>query len=149
MIKANSKKNTQRVYLNLIQQEVYFRNPEILTSNPGKKASKTYYELKEVIQADGSRIEKLVEVDYPISAESVKSYVESTDYKRNLEQAFNAPPKGRNLGDVVDMQKLLSMDKQQILEVYNQLGERIKAVSAKNSTNVVDNSNKEVNNNEK
>lgn len=103
-------KKSKRVVMNLIQAEVYANNPELLTGKVGARSSTDYYELR--ARVGGNAVyEELVKVPYPVTPESVSSYENSTDYKRDVESAVNSPARGTNLGDVVDMQRILSMDR--------------------------------------
>lgn len=68
----------------------------------------TYFELQ-TKEAPNGLIQELVEVEYPITPESVKSFVEDTDYKKNPE-LLQANAGRKNLGDVTSMQDLQKMD---------------------------------------
>lgn len=69
---------------------------------------KTYLELQKR-EENNSIIEELVEVDYPITPDYVKSFVEETDYKKNPDNLLTNAGK-TNLGDVTELQRLQSMD---------------------------------------
>lgn len=68
----------------------------------------TYFELQ-TKEAPNGIVQELVEVEYPITPESVKSFVEETDYKKNPE-LLQANAGRKNLGDVTAMQDLQKLD---------------------------------------
>ena len=115
---------------NLVMADLYAYRPE-----PVKGLSQDkYYELVEVIQPDGSRKEKLVKQDYPITAEYVKSFEQSADYKLDVDGAIAAGHSGKNLGDVTALQELYAMDSAAVEEYakrLNQAAEVLKAAKAK------------------
>lgn len=104
----------QRTPLNLIQAECYSRHPHVLTGldKPNESPQK-YYELRTIETSDGF-VEKLVEVDYPITREYVNSFAESADYHSDIAAAMAAPAPGPNLGDLTSIQDLLAMDMQSL-----------------------------------
>lgn len=118
-----------KVRLNLLQQEVYTFNPEMLTDrqlfNEDKKTPKKYFELVEQTQKDGSIIEKLVECDYPITSDYVKSFESSANPKNDIVSAMSQPHK-QGLGDITALQELLSMDTSKIRENLEHI-EKVKA----------------------
>lgn len=131
------KNQTKKVRLNIIQAEVYARNPQILTGVNGKRSDSVYYELRE--RAQGNAIfNELVPVPYPVTAESVNSFETSTDYKRDIESAMNMPARGVNLGDVVDMQRIMSMDRSEAQKLIGELNAKI--LAGKTVQTVVDKS---------
>lgn len=81
-------------------------------------ATEKYYELREETTENGIE-HKLVEVDYPITAESVKSYVDSTNYK--LDPFGNLAAPRKNLGDVTESQKVMRMDTAEARAMYERL----------------------------
>lgn len=102
---------------NLVMADLYAYRPE-----PVKGLSQDkYFELVEVEQEDGSRIEKLVEQDYPITADYVKSFEQSADYKLDVDGAIAAGHSGKNLGDVTALQELYAMDSAAIEEYAKRL----------------------------
>ena len=120
------KNQTKKVRLNIIQAEVYARNPQILTGVNGKRSDTTYYELREHVKGNATYNE-LVAVPYPVTAESVNSFEMSTDYKRDVESAMNMPARGVNLGDIVDMQRVMTMDKSEAQKLIGELNAKILA----------------------
>ena len=73
-----------------------------------------YYDLVEVEREDGSRIEKLIEQDYPITPEYVKSFEQSADYRLDVDGAIANGHGRKNLGDVSRVQSLYNMDTAEI-----------------------------------
>lgn len=62
----------------------------------------------------GKRSEQIVEREYPITPESVKSYAEAADYRRDpVTAAMTAKPR-TNLGDIRQMQDISKMDTVQL-----------------------------------
>lgn len=119
-----TKNKSKRVVFNLIQAEVYAQNPELLTGKKGVKSPVSYVELRERV-AGNAVFEELVEVPYPVTPESVASFEASTDYKRDIESAMNAPARGVNLGDIVDMQRVMAMDKEEAQKLVASLNQKI------------------------
>lgn len=100
------KKNpVRKVRCNLLQAEVYVRYPVCLID--GVRVKK-YCELQEQPCSNGI-VEDYVSVDYPITPDSVNSYADSSDYKKNPEVISQAVPR-QNLGDISELQKVLSHD---------------------------------------
>lgn len=141
------KKNPKctKVRLNLLQQEVYTFNPEMLTDrqlfNEDKKTPKKYFELVEQTQKDGSIIEKLVECDYPITSDYVKSFESSANPKNDIVSAMSQPHK-QGLGDITALQELLSMDTSKIRENLEHI-EKVKAEYLKAKSQPKENNEKE------
>lgn len=100
------KEKCTRVRCNLLQAEVYVRFP-VRVCGDGSTCRK-YVELQEVPTQNGVT-EHYVEMDYPITAESVNSYADSADYRKNPEVIRQAVPR-QNLGDISEVQKLLRED---------------------------------------
>lgn len=116
-----------------ITKKIRYVNPIESVDFDYKKS--TYYELQE-IQTDTGIVQELVEVEYPVTPESVQSYVDSTNFKRDLD-ASTAQSGGQNLGDVTDLQDLLSLDKtelnarlEKLKEVQNAVVEQLKKVES-------------------
>lgn len=88
---------------------------------------KTYYVCARVRdEQTGKRSEQVVEREYPITPESVKSYAEAADYHRDpVTAAMTAKPR-TNLGDIRGMQDVSKMDTAQL----NALQQRYRAAMA-------------------
>ncbi len=113
----------ERKYLPLLQAEVYVRFP-VRVGADGKKETK-YTELQRTPAKNGI-IENYVEVDYPVTADSLNSYADSVDYRKNPDVVTRAVPR-QNLGDVTEMQKIAGMDS----GALQALADKMKAASAK------------------
>lgn len=112
----SAKKNpTRRVRCNLLEAEVYVRYPVCLIDG---KPVRQYCELQEIPCANGV-IENYVAVDYPITPESVNSYADSADYKKNPDIVMQAVPR-QNLGDISEVQKVLANDMSAMREMLAQ-----------------------------
>lgn len=115
------KKETKRVRCNLLQAEIYVRSPECcIDCKSPQKSKDTYFELREKLVKNGT-VQELVEVDYPITPESVKSYAAAADYRNDVNAALAAEPRGNNLGDLTAVQELLSSDTEKARALYQNL----------------------------
>lgn len=85
-----------------------------------------YYSSLEKKQLPNGVVYNLEEVEYPITSESVTSYVESSDYHRDPLAAIAAAPKRVNLGDITEVQDFIQKNPQDALRVYRQVGEQLK-----------------------
>lgn len=110
----------EKVRVNLLIADIYACEP-IRCS----QASKVYQELVEVVQPDGSVIEKLVERPYDITPEYVKSFEQSADYRLDPNGAVANAPKRNNLGDITAIQNISNMDSSALAE----LGQKMLAAS--------------------
>lgn len=124
------KKNTcSRVKCNLLQAEVYVRFP-VRVCGDGTKCRR-YVELQEIPTQNGV-VEHYVELDYPITAESVNSYADSADYRKNPEVIRQAVPR-QNLGDISEVQKLLREDMSALRDIAirsQEIMDKLQQVSA-------------------
>lgn len=130
MSKQQLKIKPKKLPTNLVMADLVAYRPEPVKGLSQEK----YFELVEVEQEDGSRIEKLVEQDYPITADYVKSFEQSADYKLDVDGAIAAGHSGKNLGDVTALQELYTMDSAAVEEYakrLNQAAEVLKAAKAK------------------
>lgn len=141
-----NKGTVKKIRCNLLEAEVYIRYPVCIIDG---KPVRRYCELQETPCKNGV-IENYVQVDYPVTPESVNSYADSADYKKNPEVVTKAVPR-QNLGDVTELQKVLSQDMsamrdmlQRSQEVVKKLEEFNKITPAPDPTDGVD---KEVENN--
>lgn len=106
-----------------LMRNCYLSDASDAFDNANSYATEKYYELRETTTQNGIE-HKLVEVDYPITEESVKSYVDSTNYKLDPFGALRAPR--QNLGDVTETQNIMRMDVSEARALY----ERLKGVFA-------------------
>lgn len=123
-------KKLSRVPMNLLSATIYARNVEPL-SGARKQViqGKKYYELRNIATEDGV-IQKMVEVDYPITPDYVKSFEQSANYKNDLETARNMQPSGTNLGDITALQELVKMEKSAVDELVNRLSNAEKILAS-------------------
>ena len=109
----NKKQNpTRKVRCNLLEAQVYVRFPVCLIDG---KPVKKYCELQEMPCSNGI-FENYAQVDYPINAESVNSYADTADYKKNPDIVTQAVPR-QNLGDISELQKVLANDMSALREM--------------------------------
>lgn len=93
-----------------------------------------YYELRRTVVSDGIK-EELIEVDYPITSDYVNSFSDSADYKKDIPGAIAGSDTSRkNLGDVVDMQRVLSMDSESAKKLAQNLRNVAVALEQKQKT---------------
>lgn len=113
----------RKVKSNLLLQDCFLRDVRTahdLNTDAHKK--KIYHELQRKT-VDNGVVEELVEVDYPITPESVKSYSVSCDYRNDPAGAILRGSKGKNLGDVRDTQRVLNLDSPAAQSLYQHLKE--------------------------
>lgn len=125
--------DVQPVPLNLIHGQYTSRRHKIDKGIISQPAMKTYYELRE-IQTDDGYVEKLVEVDYPITPDYVKSFANSSDYRNDIERAMNEPARGVNMGDMTNLQDIVNMDMTAVKDLQAKLAERAKQLQATQET---------------
>lgn len=118
-----------RVRINLIQQNVYVSESLPAQSVHHSSVPETYPELVQKTVANGIQ-ESIEHIPYPHTPERLKSYVDSTSYKTDLQSAVNAPARGVNLGDVTAMQELSRMGNDQIDALFDRIKEAVKAKNA-------------------
>lgn len=112
---------------NLIKQNCFIR--ECVRSDSSLSVPSSYVSCDEVTESDGIKIQ-YTEHDYPITPDSVNSYVDSSDYRRDPVGAVARGHHLRNLGDVSAMQEVSNMDMQSARVLYNTLS---KVFSSKSS----------------
>ena len=127
-----SKKDDSQVVINCLKQNCYVRcvTPLAVKSQSDKVGS--YYELQEKQFPNGFCYE-LVECDYPITKESVKSYESSTNYKTDLDGALRTNKK--NLGDITQVQQLMQDDARKFFETYNRVAAQLAEYQASQNAN--------------
>lgn len=113
------KKEFTRVNCNLLQADIYARNAQIC-GTCSHNYNATYKELRTLDTPTGIR-QVLVDVPYPVTPESVKSYAVSADYRNDPAAAMAMPAPSANLGDLTDVQKVLSADMESARALYSNL----------------------------
>lgn len=83
-----------------------------------KHETQKHYFSMERVSKDRGFSDEIIKKDYPITSESVSSYAESADYKRDPIGAIANAPKRQNLGDVTQVQEFLAGDPMQALRVF-------------------------------
>lgn len=130
---------TNRLQSNLLQQNVYVRDcVESPVDLRRGFIPCTYFSLDQVVQDDGVK-EVLTEHEYPVTPESVNSYVSSCDYRLDPAGAIAGSVKRQNLGDVRAMQDVSKMDADQAQALLSSLQARLAVLqsSAKIDENIV------------
>lgn len=122
----------RKVKFNLIQQNVYVReNASEVVEDKQNYGVKTYESIDEVVTSDGVELRRTVQ-EYPITPESVNSYIESSNYKNNIEQALNASPRGQNIGDVAALQDIIASNPQAVADFFKQAVDKMNAQKVEN-----------------
>lgn len=128
---------TARVRSNLLQQDCYVRDCSLKSDVIGVRSSSEYLTLNEKVTQTGLT-QEVVSVPYPITPQSVNSYVESCDYRRDPLGAIMRGGSRVNLGDVTALQDVSSMDAGQARDLYVQLQARFAQSQNVVSQNVVE-----------
>lgn len=137
-----TKKEFNRVNCNLLQAEIYARNAQMCVPCVHNYSGKKYNELRNVDVANGIA-QVPVEVPYPITPDSVKSYAASADYRNDPAAAMAMQPPAPNLGDLTDVQKVLSADMESARELYANLKQVFESAAAAKSATETATENKE------
>lgn len=98
-----------------------------------KTDNKKYISLERINKGRGFS-DELIEKDYPITSESVSSYAEGSDYRRDPLGAIANAPRRQNLGDVTQVQDFLANDPMQALRVFESVLKAINEKSRENKT---------------
>lgn len=117
------------VRINLIQQNVYVSEALPPQKVHHSSVPDTYPEMTQETVSNGIK-EVIKDVPYPHTPDRLKSYVDSTSYKTDLQSAINAPARGMNLGDVTAMQELSRMGNDQIDALFDRIRDAVKAKNA-------------------
>ena len=99
----------KKVHSNIIAQDCYIRDVTPKVVKKSEYAVRHFASLVEVSDSVGVHYD-LRDFDYPITPESVKSYVDSTDYKKDPAAAIAAGSRGVNLGDITELQRVTNSD---------------------------------------
>lgn len=130
---AKTKKNdNSQVVVNCLKQNCYVRCVTPFATQRAIKSPKTYFELQEKQLSNGF-VYDLVECDYPITKESVKSYESSTNYKTDLDGALRTNKK--NLGDISQVQQVMQDDARKFFETYNRVAAQLAEYQASQKAN--------------
>ena len=135
----------EKVCCNLMMVDMYAYNPTIIGKANSKKADKTYYELQTIETSNGF-VEKLVEVDYPITKEYVASFEQSANYKNDIDGAIANGTNAPNLGDITAYQDALKMDTELISSLADRLKKANELLAQKQTQTQTEAKKEEVNN---
>ena len=125
------KKDDNQVTINCLKQNCYVRCFTPLAIKGQSNKPEKYFELQEKQLPNGFCYE-LVECDYPITKESVKSYESSTNYKTDLDGALRTNKK--NLGDISQVQQVMQDDARKFFETYNRVAAQLAEYQATRET---------------
>lgn len=84
------------------------------------KSPKSYLNLSQKVIGN-SVVDFITREDYPVTEESVQSYAEFCDYKKDLDAAITSLAPGIPLGDITAMQEALENDMSSIKAKLNEL----------------------------
>ena len=123
----------KKVHSNILAQDCYIREitPKVVRKSEYKP--RKFTSLVEVSDTLGIRYE-LKEFDYPVTPESVKSYVDSTDYKRDPAAAIGLPARGVNLGDMTTLQSIVNSDVSAVRSTLEKLQAAMQASAERSSS---------------
>lgn len=112
--------NSTKVKTNLIQQNCYIRDTRGVFDEHNSYAQDVYKSL-DVNQTDNGIVEEVNDYPYFINPEYVQSFVSSTDYRRDPQQAIVAGVHRQNLGDISSLQDISKLDTVAQRALYSQL----------------------------
>lgn len=94
---------------------------------------KMYQVAVPVRDEQGRKVVKVIEREYPITPETVKSYAQSADYHTDPASAAAAAAANprKSLGDIRDIQKVASMDSAQFLELARRMNAAAEEIQKK------------------
>lgn len=117
----------KQVKIGGLRQNCYVRETReasASTVSPYASTIKKYASLEKHQLPNGYTFE-LEEVDYPINSESVTSYADSSDYRRDPMAAIASAPKRVNLGDIREVQEFVAQSPQEAVRLYQAVGEKL------------------------
>lgn len=127
----------KRMNFNALEQPVFVLPVVPPYDKRTEYRSKTYKVCVRCRRDDGSVVTEEREMPYEITPESVTSFAEGADYRRDPVGAVANGHKRVNLGDVTDMQALMKMDTSDLNALQNRLSmameKRIQAMKAAQS----------------
>lgn len=116
-----------------VNKKFRFRCESLPAFDEMRKYSCPEYEtIVEKITDDGIRLE-FVKAKYPYTQDYVNSFLDSTDYRLNLDSSLAASPRG-NFQDISDLQRFASMSSSEQMSILEQVrkdySELLKAASS-------------------
>lgn len=127
MSKKSQQLELRPLKTNLLQQNCYVRDVTVNSSSNGVSVD-SFESVDEVVTEKGVELVYSTN-DYPITPQSVNSYVDSVDYRRDPVAAVANGHQRQNLGDITDVQKIAAMDMESARALYAQLSEKLGKVS--------------------
>ena len=109
-----------------IRQNCYRRDIDVNYKQPSNcdDTIREYQSLERKHLPNGY-IEQIEKKDYPINSQSVTSYADGADYRRDPVAAVANAAKRVNLGDITQVQDFLKNDPQQAVRVYRDVLNRL------------------------
>lgn len=117
-----SKINNSRVRSNLLQQNCFVRDSRLGKDLCCSSSPDSFLSIDEIVTSKGVELKESVN-SYPITPQYVDSFVESSDYRKDPFSAISSGVERQNLGDITDVQKVISMDSEQARALYAKLSE--------------------------
>lgn len=129
---------SSRVQSNLLQQNCFVRDVVRKVDLKSENSDSCFISLDEVLSENGVSFVPR-KYPYPITPHYVNSFVDSADYRRDPVSAINNGVKRQNLGDISQIQSVLSMDSSLQRSLYEQLSAKFsKSVDPNKPNNPVD-----------
>lgn len=115
--------NSKRIQSNLLQQNCFVRDVSLSRDLRSVTSDIDFLSQDEVTTSHGvSLVDKVKK--YPITPQYVNSFVDSSDYRRDPVSAISNGVKKSNLGDLTEIQSVLSMDSAKQAELYHELSKK-------------------------
>lgn len=107
-----------------LRQNCYVVDTNDNSKNRHIEPRKYYASLEKRMLPNGYVFE-LEKVEYPINSETVTSYIDSADYRRDPMAAIANAPKRVNLGDISEVQNFIATNPQEAVRMYRAVGEQL------------------------
>ena len=128
------KNMNKEVIINGVKQNCYVRDVSLMAVQPIKGIKqKKYPSLERELLSNGFTEEIKIR-DYPITAESVKSYADAANYRNDPAQAVANAPNRVNLGDITQVQDFVKNNPQDAVRVFRDVLSRLGKLQSSGST---------------
>lgn len=122
------------VIVNGLKKNSFARDVSISSPICQSKTVAAYVDI-DVVKLPTGSYQELVEKDYPINSESVSSYADGADYRRDPLAAISNAPKRVNLGDVSEVQKFLRDNPMEAARQYRDILKKVEIFAKAYETN--------------
>lgn len=127
-IKSVPAPRRRQVLIGGFPQNFYMRAQKIdtysITEQEKNKEQKTYL-AQERKELPSGFVDVVVEKDYPINSESVSSYIETSDYRLDPQNAIAKARKRVNLGDITQAQEFMGTNPIQASTKYSEVMQKV------------------------